>query len=147
MVLGAGSYFLYQLHLAFSCWEMGLFGWGFFREMSLPTVTWKDQEKVYQPCFFSPFTMGFFSYILYSWGLTCWRVCKLRNMLEMSFLSLFLYQFCFDLILTSCFPQIRMEVALCAASLYTARDKKNYRSTAQHSLSYYSCAGLQTFEF
>lgn len=45
----------------------------------------------------------------------------------MSFLSLFLYQFCFDLILTSCFPQIRMEVALCAASLYTARDKKSYR--------------------
>lgn len=45
----------------------------------------------------------------------------------MSFLSLLLYQFCFDLILTSCFPQIRMEVALCVASPYTARDKKSFR--------------------
>lgn len=57
----------------------------------------------------------------------CWRRCKIRNMLEMSFLSLLVYQFCFDLIFTSCFPQIRMEVALCAASPYPARDKKSFR--------------------
>lgn len=57
----------------------------------------------------------------------CWRISKMRNMLEMCFLSLLVYQFCFDLILTSCFPQIRMEVALCAASPYTARDKKSFR--------------------
>lgn len=51
----------------------------------------------------------------------------MRNMLEMSFLSLLVYQFWFDLILTSCFPQIRMEVALCAASPYAAGDKKSFR--------------------
>lgn len=44
----------------------------------------------------------------------------------MFFLSPLGYQFYFDLILTSCFPQIRMEVALYTDSPYTARDKKSF---------------------
>lgn len=65
----------------------------------------------------------------------------------MSFLSPFAYQFCSDLILASCFPQIRMEVALRADSPYIARDKKSFwkYSTVQHSLPYYHHGGLQTY--
>lgn len=63
------------------------------------------------------------------------------------FFSLFAYQFCSDLMLTSCFPQIRMEVASHADSPYIARDKKSFwkYSIVEHSLSCYPRVGLQTY--